>query len=138
VTEASHTPQEGIADALHDLSDNTAALARREVRSALQETWQKARQGGPAAALLGAAGLLGLFAAASAYRLSLRLLEKRLPPATAALVATGIYGAAAAGAALLGYARLREVSLPLPTGTARETASAIAEAGSRLRPEQQP
>jgi hypothetical protein len=120
-------PQEGIAEALHDLSDHTAALARREVNSAFREMWDKARQGGPAVGLLAASGVLTLFTAVSAYRLSLRLLEKRLSPAAAALAATGGYGAAAAGAGVFGYIRLRQAPLPLPTETARETASAVAD-----------
>ena len=131
-------PQEGIAEALHDLSDHTAALARREVNSALREIWHKARQGGPAAALLAASGVLALFATVSAYRLSLRLLEKRLSPAGAACVATGGYGAAAAAAGVLGYTRLRKAPLPLPAETARETAGAVAEADTRSRREQEP
>ena len=137
MSETSQAPQEGIAEALHDLSDSTAALAKREARAALRETWQKARQNGPAGALLAAAGVLAMLAAASSYQLSLRLLEKRLPPATAALVATAGYGAAAVAAGALGYARLRTAPLPLPTQTARETAGAVAEADSRSRQEQQ-
>ena len=137
-TETSRAPQEGIAEALHDLSDHTAALARREVNSALREMWDKARQGGPAAALLAASGVLALFATVSAYRLSLRLLEKRLSPAAAAFVATGGYGAAAVAAGVLGYTRLRRAPLPLPTETARETAGAVAEADTRSRREQEP
>jgi uncharacterized protein (DUF1684 family) len=136
-SETSRAPQEGIAEALHDLSDHTAALARREVNSALREMWDKARQGGPAAALLAASGVLALFAAASAYRLSLRLLEKRLSPAAAAFAATSGYGAAAAAAGVLGYTWLRKAPLPLPTETARETAGAVAEADARSRREQE-
>jgi hypothetical protein len=108
-------PPEGIAEALHDLSDHTAALARRKVDSALRETWNKARQSGPPAALLAASGVLALFATVSAYRLSLRLLEKRVSPAVAALAATSGYGAAAAASG----------------ETARETAGAVAEATVR-------
>jgi hypothetical protein len=128
VTEASQAPQEGIAEALHDLSDHTAALARREVRSAAREMWSRARQGGPAAALLAASGVLVLAAAASAYRLSLRLLERRLSPAGAAFAAVAVYGTAAGVAGALGYARLREMPLPLPVSTAGEAASAAAAA----------
>ena len=101
MNETPQAPQEGIAEALHDLSDHTAALARREVSSAVREMWDKARQQGPPAGLLAASGVLALFAAASAYRLSLRLLEKRLSPAAAALAATTGYGAAAAAAGIL-------------------------------------
>lgn len=137
MTETPRAPQEGIAEALHDLSDHTAALARREVRSALRETWAKARRGGPAAALLAASGVLGLFAAASAYRLSLRLLEKRLSPAAAAFAATGGYGTAAAVAGTLGYLRLRRTPLPVPTETVEETANVVAAADRGSRPGQQ-
>jgi hypothetical protein len=140
VTEAegSRTPQEGIAEALHDLSDHTAALARREVNSALRETWNEARQGGPAAALLAASGVLALVATVSAYRLSLRLLEKRLSPVAAAFAATSGYGTAAAAAGVLGYTRLRQAPLPLPAETARETDGAVAEADRASRREHQP
>jgi hypothetical protein len=138
VSETSRAPQQGIAEALHDLSDHSAALARREVRAALGEMWTKARAGGPAAALLAASGILALFTAASSYRLSLRLLEKRLSPAAAALAAVAGYGTAAVAAGALGYARLRKVPLPLPTETARETVDAVAEADNRSRHEQQP
>lgn len=97
---------------------------------ALREIWQKAKQGGPAAALLAASGALGLLAAASSYRLSLRLLEKRLPPATAALVATGCYLAAAAGTGVLGARRMREVPLPVPTETVKDASAAMADAAA--------
>jgi uncharacterized protein (DUF1684 family) len=138
VSETSRAPQEGIAEALHDLSDSTAALAQREARAALREMWEKARQNGPAGGLLAAAGVLALLAAASSYRLSLRLLEKRLSPVAAALAATAGYGTAAAAAGVLGYTRLRKVPLPLPTQTARETAGAMAEADNTSRQHQQP
>jgi hypothetical protein len=137
-TSPSQAPQEGIAEALHDLSDHTAALARREVNSALREMWDKARQGGPAVALFAASGVLALFATASAYRLSLRLLEKRLSPAAAAFAAASGYGTAAAVAGVLGYLRLRQAPLPLPTETAQETADAVAEADRRAQREPEP
>jgi hypothetical protein len=138
VSETSQAPQQDIAEALHDLSDSTAALAKREARAALKEMWEKARQNSPAGALLAAAGVLALLAAASSYQMSLRLLEKRLSPAAAALAATAGYGTAAAAAGALGWARLRKAPLPLPTQTAQETAGAVAEADSRSRQEQQP
>jgi hypothetical protein len=125
------TPEDGIAETLHDLSDQTRGLVRREVDSALREIWQKTMQSGPAIGLLGAGGVLALFAAASSYRLSLRLLENRLSPAAAAAVATVGYGAAAAGAAVLGVRLMRQTPLPLPTETAREATQAVADANRR-------
>jgi hypothetical protein len=125
------TPQAGVAGALQDLTDQTRVLVRQEVDSALREMRDKAIQGGPAGALLMTSGLCGLCAAASAYRFSLRLLEKRLPPATAALTATIGYGAAAAGAGVLAVRWLREAPLPLPTETVRETGQSVAGAAEQ-------
>jgi hypothetical protein len=121
------TPEDGIAETLHDLSDQTRVLVRREVNSALREMWRKARPSGPAIGLLAASGALAVLAAASSYRLSLRLLEKRLSPAGAATAATLGYGAAAAGAGVLGVRLLQRAPLPLPTETAQEVKQAVTE-----------
>ena len=126
-----------MAEALHNLSDQTRVLVRHETGAALREMWQKAKQGGPAAALLAASGFLGLLAAASSYRLSLCLLEKRLPPATAALVATLGYGTAGACAAVLAAQRMRELPLPVPAETMREASAAVSDATTST-PAQQP
>jgi Putative Actinobacterial Holin-X, holin superfamily III len=138
MTEPRDTGQEGMAEALHTLTDETQQLARREMTAALREMWAKARASGPALGLLAVSGCCGLLAAASGYRLSLRLLERRLPPASAALVAALGYGAAAAGAATLAVQRLRQAPLPIPSGTARQAgqaaAAAAAEAASRPDP----
>lgn len=134
MSETSQTPQDGVAEALHDLSDQTGALVRHEIKSGQKEIWDKARQSGPALALLAGSGTLTLFAAASLYRWSLRLLERRLSPAAAALAATVGYGAAAAAAAVFGYRRLREAPLPIPAETARETAEALRETGEASPP----
>lgn len=131
MTEPRDNGQEGMAEALHTLTDETQLLARREMRSALGEMWAKARASGPALGLLAVGGCCGLLAAASGYRLSLRLLERRLSPASAALVAALGYGAAAAGAATLGIQQLRQVPLPIPSGTARQAGQAAAAAADQ-------
>lgn len=122
------TPQAGVAEALNNLSDQTRVLVKGEIDSALRETWEKAKRSGPPAMLLAASGALALLAAASAYRLTLRLLEKRLSPAGAAFAATVGYGSAAACAGVFGIRALREAPLPLPTQTAREASGAVADA----------
>jgi hypothetical protein len=121
------SPENGIAETLHDLSDQTRVLVRHEVNSALREMWQKAKPSGPAVGLLAASGALAAFAVASSYRLSLRLLEKRLSPAAAAAAATLGYGVAAAGAGVLGVRLLRRAPLPLPTETAQQAKQAVTE-----------
>jgi hypothetical protein len=128
------TPEAGISEALHDLSDQTRALVRREVDAALREMWDKARRSGPAVALLAASGALALLAVASSYRLSLRLLERRLPPAASAFAATVGYGAAAAWAGIAGVRAIRRAPLPLPAETVREAQESVGEANRNFSP----
>jgi hypothetical protein len=122
------TPEAGIAEAFSDLSEQTAALVRRELHAARDETWAKAKAAAPGVALLAGSAALGLLAAASGYRLSLRLAEKMVSPATAALLATVVYGAGAGVAASAGIARLRSVEPPVPTQTAAAAGATLREA----------
>ena len=78
--------------------------------------------------MLAASVMAGLLCAASSYRLSLRLLEKRLSPSAAALAAVALYGAASAGTGMLAVRRIREAPLPVPSQTAREATEALASA----------
>jgi hypothetical protein len=130
MTQPSQTPQEGSADALGGLSEQTRILVRHEIDAAQQEMWSKAKAAAPALALLAATGMLSLFAAAALYRFSLRLLESKLPNATAALLATSGYGAAAACAAAASVRALRKLPAPFPTETAQQTGAGIAEAAA--------
>jgi hypothetical protein len=107
MSETPQEAQEGVADAVHGLSDNTTVLVRHEIAAVQREMLDQARQARPAIGLLGAAGFFGVLSAAAGYRLSVRLLEKRLPPAAAALVAAAGYGVAAGAAGSLGIQRLR-------------------------------
>jgi hypothetical protein len=131
MTETSEQAQAGVADALHDLSDNSRALVRHEIAAAQREMLGKAKQALPALGLLAAAAFFGTLSAAASFRLSVRLLEKSLPPATAAFVATAGYGAAAGAAAAMGIQRLQAVQPLFPAETARDTARTVADATGR-------
>ncbi|HYZ52420.1 MAG TPA: phage holin family protein [Streptosporangiaceae bacterium] len=128
MTETPETPQAGIAEAVSDLTQQTRNLVRREMEAAQREMWQKAKDSAPAFALVVAAGALGLLAVASSYRLSIRLLEKRLSPAAAAFTATIGYGAGAAGTAMLAARRIRDLPPLFPTETARQAGKALSDA----------
>lgn len=101
---------------------------RHEVTAAQREMLAKARKSAPALALATASATFGLLAAASAYRLSLRVLEQRLPPAAAALIATLGYGAAAAGAGVVAARQIRQLPPLFPTGTVRQASESVAGA----------
>jgi hypothetical protein len=127
------SPQAGIAGALTDLSEQTRILVRGEIAAAQQETWVKLKATAPALGLLGGAGVLGLAASASAYRASLRLLERWLPPSGAALVATAVYGGGAAAAGVLGVQQLRALPVPFPTDTVAEAGALVEETAAEVR-----
>lgn len=131
MTEPPQTPEAGIADAVRDLSENSRVLVRREMSAAQREMWAKAKESAPVFGLLAASGVLGLLAAASAYRLSLRLLEKVFPPVPAALVAAAGYGTAAGFTAAVGSRRLKDLPPLFPTETARQAGEAIADTAAQ-------
>lgn len=125
--------EQGVAEALHGLGEQTRHLVRAEMGAARREMWEKARRSTPTLALLGGAGLLGLFAVASTYRLGMRLLEHLMPPGLAAAFAAAGCGAGAGWAAIEGTKRLRDLPVPLPTDTAKEAARETGTALARER-----
>ena len=131
MTDTPEAAQAGIADALQELSENSRVLVRHEISAAQQEMWDKAKKSAPAFGLAAAAGVLGLFAAAASYRLSVKLLEKLLPPVPAAMVAAAGYGAGAAYTGVLAMRRLRDLPPLLPTQTARQARETIAESATQ-------
>lgn len=133
MTDVSPTPQEGVAHALTDLSEQTLVLVRQELDAAQQEMLAKARRWLPAAGLLGVAAGGGVFATASSYRLVMRILEKVLPPALAAFVATVGFGGLAAVALGKGREKIRQLPPPVPSATARRAGEAAATAAEEVR-----
>lgn len=129
---AQDTPQAGIAQAVGDLSEQTRNLVRQEINIAQREMRDKAVQSLPAIALAAAAAFFGLLTVASAYRLSVRLLEKRMSPAGAALAATLAYGAAAGGSGVLAAQQIRKLPSLFPAETARQTSEAVADASDAV------
>jgi hypothetical protein len=130
MTDTSGSPESDFTEAVQDLSDQTRLLVRREITAALREMAGRAKQGIPAAALLASAGVFGIFTIVSSYRLSLRLLERRLSPAAAAMVAVAGYGTGAACAAAAAAVQLRRTPLPVPSRTTRDASQAVASAAA--------
>lgn len=132
-----HDAQAGVADAIARLSDETRELVREELDDAREELIGRAKALAPAAGLLALGAGMGLAAAASSYRLALRILERMTTPGVAAFLATAGFGAAAAVATSAGIRRLGGAPAPVPTGAAitavRDTAETVAEATDEVR-----
>jgi len=127
MSETQQESQEGVADAVRGLSDNTSALVRHEIAAAQREMLGKVKEALPALGLLGAGAFFGVLSAAATYRLSVRLLEKVLPPATAASVAAAGYGVAAGAAGAIGIRQLRANQSLFPVETVRQTVKTAAD-----------
>lgn len=123
-----HDAQSGVADAFAHLSEETQLLVRQEMQRARDELWERAKSLAPAAGLLAAGGGMGVAAAASAYRLVLRILERMTSPALAAFLATAAFGAGSVVALKTGREQLRGASLPLPVSSATTAAEDAARA----------
>lgn len=125
MTQPDSSPQAGIAEAIGQLSEQTRLLVRSELTAAQMEVWEKGKQAAPAVLLLGLSGVLGVAAAASGYRLVLRLLERALPAPLAAFVALALSGAGSGWAAVQGARRLSAAPLPFPADTVAATSEAV-------------
>jgi len=102
---------------LDALRDDLRELVRQELRNAQDELRAKAGQAGKSAAMLSAAGLLGVLAAGTGTTLLIRALDRVLPPTSAALLATALLGGSAAGLAVVGLQDLRNTLPDIREGT---------------------
>lgn len=128
MTDRHDDPQADLADTLGQLTDRSRELVRQEVQAARAEMVDKARAAAPGLALAGVAAAMGLAAAASAYHLMLRVLEKATSPVTGPFLATAVSASAATGAAIAARRALRAAPPPVPSETAASTGRAVAEA----------
>jgi hypothetical protein len=139
----------GMTDAAARLAQDTAELARREIRAVQEEAMTALKRFGAGGALLAGAGTCGVLALWSAHETLLRGLESVMPRGRAAALLTFGYATAAAALAVAARERVRAAAeatagamekeagelerehgdLPQTPGTPGETAGG--EAGTR-------
>ncbi|MEZ0163332.1 phage holin family protein [Kineococcus sp. LSe6-4] len=127
MTESTHRTTGELVD---ELTSDTAALVRAEVRRGQQELWSKAREASRAAALLGGGAVLGALAAGTSAAAVVRLLDRFLPPTTAAVTGTLVFAGTAAALVSAGTAELRRVGPLWP----EETVASLREDVRAARP----
>jgi hypothetical protein len=101
--------QDAIAQLFRELSAETSALVREEVRLLRDDLTHEARRAGASAGMLGGAGLLGLGAFGAVTAMLVQALGRGRPGRGAFLVAS-LYGAGAAALGLRARDQLREVA----------------------------
>jgi Putative Actinobacterial Holin-X, holin superfamily III len=106
-----------IGELLKQLSEETTRLVHQELELAKAELTQKGRQAGLGAGLFGAAGAIGLLAAAALTACFILALDAVMPVWLAALIVAVVYGAVAAILALRGRDRIKQAVPPVPEQT---------------------
>jgi hypothetical protein len=121
-----HSGSPGVSDDLHErsigellkqLSEETTRLVHQELELAKAELTEKGRQAGAGAGLFGAAGAIGLLAAAALTACFILALDAVMPAWLAALLVAMVYGAIAAVLALRGRDRVRQATPLVPEQT---------------------
>jgi Putative Actinobacterial Holin-X, holin superfamily III len=103
-----------VGELVKQLSEQTSALARKEVELAKAELSEKGRAAGIGAGMFGGAGLFGLFALAALTAAFILALAIVLDAWLAALIVAAAYGAVAGVLALVGKQRVDEATPPAP------------------------
>jgi hypothetical protein len=106
-----------IGELLKQLSGETTRLVHQELELAKAELTQKGKQAGLGAGLFGAAGAIGLLAAAALTACFILVLDAVMPVWLAALIIAVVYGAVAAVLALRGRDRVKQAVPPVPEQT---------------------
>jgi hypothetical protein len=108
------TEDQPVGELVKQLSEQTSALARKEVELAKAELTQKGRAAGIGAGMFGGAGLFGLFAFAALTAAVILALAIVLDAWLAALIVAAAYGAVAGVLALVGKQQMEEATPPAP------------------------
>jgi hypothetical protein len=106
-----------IGELLKQLSEETTRLVHQELELAKAELTQKGKQAGMGAGLFGAAGAIGLLAAAALTACFILALAAVMPAWLAALIVAVGYGAVVAVLAVRGRDRVRQAVPPVPEQT---------------------
>jgi uncharacterized membrane protein YqjE len=109
--------QMSLGELMKQLADQTSRLVRNEVRLAKAELADKAQSYGRAAAMLGAAAVVGLLAGIAFTFFLIYLLKLALPLWAAALIVTVVYGVIGVALLATGRKKLQEARTPVPEQT---------------------
>jgi uncharacterized membrane protein YqjE len=103
-----------LGDLVQDLSQQTAALVRQEMRLAQVEMQEKGKHAGIGVGMFGSAGLVALYGAAALIAAVIMLIATGLEPWIAALIVGVVLLAVAGVLALLGRKQVDRATPPKP------------------------
>jgi uncharacterized membrane protein YqjE len=103
-----------VGDLVKQLSEQTQALARKEVELAKLELTQKGKRAGIGAGMFGGAGLMALYGLGALTAAAILALATALEGWLAALIVAVVYFAVAGILALTGRSKVQQATPPLP------------------------
>jgi Flp pilus assembly protein TadB len=109
--------ERSIGELIRQLSEQTTRLVHQELELAKAELTQKGRQAGAGVGLFGAAGAIGLLAAAALTTCFILALDAVMPAWLAALIVAVVYGIIAFVLVKQGQARMKRTTPPVPWQT---------------------
>jgi uncharacterized membrane protein YqjE len=106
--------EQSIGELVKQLSEQTSALARKEVELAKAELTEKGKRAGVGAGMFGGAGLFGLYALGALTACVILALATAMAGWLAALIVAVVYGAIAGVLALTGKSKVQQAGPPVP------------------------
>jgi hypothetical protein len=130
---ASPTDEKSLSELAQQLSEQTTALARKEVELAKAEMAIKAKRIGVGAGAFGAAGIVALFAVGALTATLILALATAMSAWLAALIVTAVYGAVAGALALVGRQRVEAGTPPVPERAIESSKQDVETAKERVK-----
>jgi uncharacterized membrane protein YqjE len=127
--------ERSIGELLKQLSGETTRLVHQEIELAKAELTQKGKQAGAGAGLFGAAGAIGLLAAAALTTCFILALDAVMPAWLAALLVAVVYGVIALVVVKQGQAKMKAAGPLVPEQTIETVKEDVAWAKTQMRSE---
>jgi uncharacterized membrane protein YqjE len=127
--------ERSIGELLKQLSGETTRLVHQELELAKAELTQKGKQAGAGAGLFGAAGAIGLLAAAALTTCFILALDAVMPAWLAALLVAVVYGVIALVVVKQGQAKMKAAGPLVPEQTIETVKEDVAWAKTQMRSE---
>jgi hypothetical protein len=106
--------EQSASELLKQLSEQTSALARKEIELAKAELTVKGKRAGLGAGMFGGAGLFGLCALGALTACLILALDTAMAAWLAALIVCVVYAGIAGALALTGKTKVQEATPPVP------------------------
>jgi MFS family permease len=127
------TAEPSVGELVKQLSEQTSALARKEIELAKVELTEKGKRAGLGAGMFGGAGLVGLYALGALIAAAILGLATAVDAWLAALIVGAALGAVAGVLALRGKTAVQQATPPVPEQATESVKEDVQWAKSRAQ-----